>query len=72
MTGAKATDKKNLAIASDNLAATMKEIESLHDTASDLHKSCDYILKNFDLPQSNRAAEIEALNEAKAILSGAK
>ncbi len=34
--------------------------------------ACDYILKNFDVRQAARAAEMDALREAKNILSGAK
>merc|ERR1719183_3173735 len=52
--------------------ATMDELEDLHETNADLHGSCDYILNNFDARQAARAAEIEALKEAKAILSGMK
>jgi len=33
---------------------------------------CDYTLNNFDARQAARAAEIDALNGAKAILSGMK
>merc|ERR1719456_1979411 len=49
----------------------MAAIVTLSDESGDLHKSCDFILKNFDLRQKARAAEIDALREAKAILSGA-
>jgi len=51
--------------------ATVTAIVTLSDENGDLHKSCDFILKNFDLRQKARAAEIDALNQAKAILSGA-
>merc|ERR1719161_25769 len=51
--------------------ATVAAIVTLSDENGDLHKSCDFILKNFDLRQKARAAEIDALNQAKAILSGA-
>merc|ERR1719456_1236258 len=50
---------------------TMAAIMTLSDESGDLHKSCDFILKNFDIRQKARAAEIDALNQAKAILSGA-
>merc|ERR1719353_1187897 len=50
---------------------TVAAIVTLSDESGDLHKSCDFILKNFDLRQKARAAEIDALNQAKAILSGA-
>merc|ERR1719316_380628 len=72
MTGARATAKEELSMAKSNLAQTVNELEGLHQTAADLHKSCDYILKNFDARQKARAAEMDALNEAKNILSGAK
>merc|ERR1719408_402040 len=47
------------------------EITSLGNDASALHTSCDFVLKNFDLRQSARDEEIDALKQAKAILSGA-
>jgi len=47
-------------------------LEGLNDTNGDLHKACDYSLKNFDTRQAARAAEIDALKEAKNILSGMK
>merc|ERR1719171_211481 len=72
MTGARATAKEELSMAKSNLAQTVNELEGLHQTAADLHKSCDYILENFDARQKARAAEMDALNEAKNILSGAK
>merc|ERR1719217_103474 len=51
--------------------ATVAAIVTLSDENGDFHKSCDFILKNFDLRQKARTAEIDALNQAKAILSGA-
>lgn len=36
-----------------------------------LHLSCDYLLKNLNIRQTARQEEIEAIGEAKAILSGA-
>merc|ERR1719291_324647 len=72
MTAAKASAKEELSMAKTDLSETMTELEGLAQTNADLHKSCDYILKNFDARQAARAAEIDALNEAKAILSGMK
>merc|ERR1740115_313570 len=72
MTGARATAKEELSMAKTDFSQTMTELEGLNDTNGDLHKSCDYVLKNFDARQAARAAEMEALNEAKNILSGAK
>jgi len=47
------------------------ELENLAKLDADLHKECDYLTKNFDVRQQGRAQEIEALQQAKQILSGA-
>jgi len=52
--------------------AALLELEQLSNYNAELHQSCDFILKNFDLRQSARDEEVEALKQAKAILSGAK
>merc|ERR1719146_630976 len=39
----------------------MSELEALAGENADLHKSCDYTLKNFDLRQGARQSEMEAL-----------
>merc|ERR1719261_1319355 len=49
----------------------VSEIEALIGETTDLHKSCDYTLKNFDLRQTARQSEMEALKQALSILSGA-
>merc|ERR1719235_2009071 len=49
----------------------MSELEALAGENADLHKSCDYTLKNFDLRQAARQSEMEALKQALSILSGA-
>ena len=36
-----------------------------------LHLECDFTLKNFDISQTARMEEIEAIEQAKAVLSGA-
>merc|ERR1719161_2672742 len=46
--------------------ATMGELESLSSEAADLHKSCDFTIKNFEIRQSARGDEIEALKQALA------
>merc|ERR1719378_1807072 len=46
------------------------EIMALIGENGDLHKSCDYTLKNFDLRQAARQSEMEALKQALSILSG--
>jgi len=72
MTGARASDKESLSMAKTDFKQTMAELEGLDQTKADLHQSCDYILKNFDARQAARAAEMDALAEAKSILSGEK
>jgi len=54
-----------------DLADTMEELEGLFKYNADLHAECDYTMKNFDVRQKARAEEIEALKQAKQILSGA-
>merc|ERR1719254_79928 len=48
------------------------ELEQLSNYNAELHQSCDFVLKNFDLRQTARDEEVEALKQAKAILSWAK
>jgi hypothetical protein len=52
--------------------SVMTDLEMLANESADLHESCDFILKNFEIRQSARDQEMEALKQAKAILSGAK
>merc|ERR1719269_85589 len=56
----------------EELETTMKNLEQLSNTNADLHKDCDFTIKNFDIRQTARDQEIEALKQAKAILSGSK
>merc|ERR1719161_1016136 len=50
----------------------VSELETLSEEAADLHGECDFVLKNFEIRQTARASEIEALKQVKQILSGAK
>jgi len=52
-------------------SSVMTNLDELSAYNSELHASCDYILKNFDIRQTARDEEVEALKQAKAILSGA-
>merc|ERR1719265_42978 len=51
--------------------SVMGEIEQLMNENAELHKSCDFTLKNFELRQTARDDEIEALKQALAMFSGA-
>jgi chromosome segregation ATPase len=63
-----ASEKSDTEMARDGVVS---EIEALIGENVDLHKSCDYTLKNFDLRQAARQSEMEALKQALSILSGA-
>jgi hypothetical protein len=52
--------------------SAMLELEQLSNYNAELHQSCDFVLKNFEVRQTARDEEVEALKQAKAILSGAK
>jgi len=64
--------KEDLVATEESLAANGVELSDLHETEASLHKECDFLLKNFEVRQAARLDEMDGLNEAKAILSGAK
>jgi len=66
--GAAEVDKENSLVSKKNAE---DELEQLAGVLAALHGECDFVLKNFDLRQAARLREIEAIQEAKAILSGA-
>merc|ERR1719335_801287 len=68
----KAKAEKDKTETEEALASTMKDLEDLAQYLAGLHTDCDYLLKNFMIRQDGRAAEIEALQQAKQILSGAQ
>jgi hypothetical protein len=68
----KAATEGDLVQAEKEKEAVLLELEQLANEETQLHQSCDFVLKNFDLRQTARDEEVEALRQAKAILSGAK
>jgi hypothetical protein len=68
----KGETEEDLAEAETNLDKTVEELAGLATYKDELHAACDFTLKNFDKRQTARDQEIEALKQAKAILSGAK
>jgi len=44
--------------------AVLLELEQLSNYNAELHQSCDFVMKNFDLRQGARSAETEALKQA--------
>eukprot|EP00747_Dinoflagellata_sp_TGD_P136770 gnl/TRDRNA2_/TRDRNA2_175597_c0_seq3.p1 gnl/TRDRNA2_/TRDRNA2_175597_c0~~gnl/TRDRNA2_/TRDRNA2_175597_c0_seq3.p1 ORF type:complete len:370 (-),score=152.81 gnl/TRDRNA2_/TRDRNA2_175597_c0_seq3:99-1145(-) len=57
--------------ASDDHGSVSDELEALAGVKQDLHGECDFVLKNFEVRQKARLQEMEAIAEAKQILSGA-
>jgi len=55
-----------------DLEKTNGDIDGLNTFKDQTHSSCDFLLKNFEVRQSSRTQEIEALAQAKAIMSGAE
>merc|ERR1719428_1178045 len=63
--------KAELGATQQDITDIVKEMGGIADLQTGLHSECDYLLSNFDLRQSARITEMDALAEAKAILSGA-
>merc|ERR1719409_1060991 len=68
----KATAEADKVAAEEAKETAMNEQQQLMNENADLHKSCDFTLKNFEIRQTASDQEVEALRQAKAILSGAK
>merc|ERR1711985_185815 len=69
---AKAKAEGDLVQANQEKESVMLELEQLSNYNAELHESCDFVMKNFEIRQTARDEEIDALKQAKAILSGAK
>merc|ERR1719453_55627 len=68
----KAKAESDFVTAKEDKESVMLELEQLSNYNAELHSSCDFVLKNFEVRQTARDEEVEALKQAKAILSGAK
>merc|ERR1719316_2117425 len=68
---AKAKAESDKVQAETEKEAVMGELEQLANENADLHKSCDFTLKNFEIRQGARDDEIDALKQALAVFSGA-
>jgi DNA repair exonuclease SbcCD ATPase subunit len=73
-----AEKEKQLAETESALSATKEsqlaneaKIEDLNNLLAGFHADCDYIIKYFKIRQQFRQEEIDSIEEAKAILSGA-
>jgi len=70
-TGMRAQASKEKTETEGDMKGAAAELEDLGLYGADLHAECDYLTKNFGVRQEARAQEIEALQQAKQILSGA-
>merc|ERR1719261_446657 len=68
----KAKAEGDLNQAETDKEAALLELEELSNYNAELHQECDFVMKNFEIRQTARDEEIEALKQAKSILSGAK
>jgi chromosome segregation ATPase len=68
----KAVAEKDLAETKTAHEGVMLDLENLSNYNAELHASCDFVMKNFEVRQTARDQEVQALRQAKAILSGAK
>merc|ERR1719221_184659 len=72
ITDVKAMSEGELVEAKEDKEAVVLELEQLSNYKAQLDQSCTFVLKNFEIRQTARDEEVEALRQAKAILSGAK
>jgi len=72
MAEAKSKAEQDLITAEEDLKAAIAELQTLSNGAGALKMECDFLLRNFDIRQESRDQEVEALQQAKAILSGMK
>jgi len=57
--------------ATENLNSSNADLMATKEYIANLHKSCDFLVENYDFRKEARATEIEALGKAKAVLKGA-
>lgn len=69
---AKSRSAGDMARTSADLKAQLKTLEELSSYSQELHLSCSFTIKNFEIRQNARAKEMEALKQAKAVMSGAE
>merc|ERR1719298_97363 len=68
---AKADMEADLQQATEDKAATAKELAATKMYIAQLHGECDWLLQYFDQRQEARDSEIDAMGKAKAVLNGA-
>jgi chromosome segregation ATPase len=66
-----AKGESDLVQSESDLKSTLTELEGLAKYAAQLHQSCDFVMENFEIRQTAMDQEVEALRQAKSVLSGA-
>lgn len=69
--GAKADLEAQVQKMSEQEKEAQAEAMAKAELIVDLHRDCDWLVSNFDVRKEARAGEVESLNRAKAVLSGA-
>merc|ERR1719263_1588356 len=69
--GAKAGAEEDLTAAVAEKKGTINELMATGEYIQQLHAECDWLISNFEIRKTARANEIDALKNAKAVLSGA-
>merc|ERR1719245_1326181 len=70
-TSAKAQTEEALEAEKENKAALTKELMLTLEAIKSLHMECDWLLNYYSVRKEARTSEIESLEKAKAVLSGA-
>jgi len=70
-TSTKAQMETQLETSTEGKASGGKELMATENYIASLHAECDWLLKYFDMRKEARASEVDALEKAKAVLSGA-
>merc|ERR1712087_747935 len=68
---AKADTESALQDTSAHKADETKELMATEKYVASLHSDCDWLLQYFDARKEARAGEVDSLQKAKAVLSGA-
>jgi len=67
--GQMATSDGDFIRAKEDLATSLSTLEDLNNKNKELHSECDFLVENFATRQEARTQEIEALAQAKQIMS---
>merc|ERR1719476_321531 len=71
MSAEKAATEGSLQAESEKKAGTTTEHMNTMKNIASLHAECDWLLQYYEVRKQARAGEVESLNNAKAVLSGA-